>query len=261
MKTAIKAYWKYLWNAKNEHRLHSPFVYELYTQVIKHQEFDFYAYQEIEKLRELLLDNDEIIEIQDFGAGSKGGASKKKSIRSITATASLPARVAQMLFRLINFLEPRIVLDLGTSLGITTAYLAKAMPSGGKIYTFEGAQSLAHLAEKHFKMLDLQNIELVKGNINETLPRLLSQVEKVDFAFIDANHRFEPTIRYFEQISAKCYENSVLAFDDIYWSEEMKRAWEKIYADTRVGISIDLFRVGLVFFRQKQEKQHFILRF
>ncbi|PKQ67239.1 O-methyltransferase [Raineya orbicola] len=261
MKTAIKAYWKYFWNAKNEHSLHSPFVYELYTQVIKHQEFDFYAYQEIEKFRELLLDNDEIIEIQDLGAGSKAGKSQKKSIRNIVATASLPARVAQMLFRLVNFLQPQIVLDLGTSLGITTAYLAKAMPLQAKIYTFEGAENLAQLAQKHFKMLHLQNIEVIKGNIDETLPKVLSQIEKVDFAFVDANHLYEPTIRYFEEILTKCHENSVIVFDDIYWSEEMKAAWEKIYADTRVGISIDLFRVGLVFLRQKQEKQHFILRF
>ncbi|MCS6796097.1 MAG: class I SAM-dependent methyltransferase [Raineya sp.] len=261
MKTALKAYWKYFWNAKNENSLHSPFVFQLYTQVIKNQEFDFYAYEEIEKLRELLLDNDEVVQIQDLGAGSKNDKSLKRSIRQITAAASLPPKVAQMLFRLINFLQPQIALDLGTSVGLTTAYLAKAMPLEGKIYTFEGAESLANLAQKHFKMLQIQNVEIIKGNLDETLPQTLSQVSQVDFALIDANHRLEPTLRYFEQILTKCHENSVIVFDDIYWSEEMKKAWEKIYADTRIGISIDLFRVGIVFLRQKQEKQHFILRF
>lgn len=257
----LKHLWCYLWKAQNEHSLHSPFVYELYTQVIKPQGFPFYAYQDIENLREMLLDNDEIVELQDFGAGSRKTKSSRRSIRQIVITATIPPKTAQMLFRLINFLQPSTVIELGTSLGITTAYLAKAMPLNGVIYSFEGASTLIQMAEKHLKMLQISNVKLIQGNIDCTLPQVLSAIEKVDFALIDANHRYKPTLNYFEQITQKCHENSAIVIDDIRWSAEMSKAWERIYTDTRVGISIELFRVGIVFFRNKQPKQHFILRF
>ncbi|GAB4133622.1 MAG: class I SAM-dependent methyltransferase [Raineya sp.] len=260
MNTLLKAYWKYFWEAKDEHSIHSPFVFEFYTRVIKNKKYEYYAYEEIEKLRKLLLNNQEVIYIEDFGAGSKVCPTSKRSIQQIAKTATKPAKIGQMLFRMTNYFQPKYVFDLGTCLGITTAYLAAPLPNSD-FYTFEGAKSLGQIAQKHFKMLHLPQIKLIEGNIDLTLPKALGQIPQLDFVFVDANHRFEPTYRYFEWMLAKSHEDTVMIFDDIYWSEEMQKAWEKIYQHPQVTISIDLFDVGIVFFRKKQPKQHFILKF
>jgi predicted O-methyltransferase YrrM len=260
LKNILKAYLKYFWRAKDEHSLHSPFVFELYTQVIKYTDCQYYVYEEIEKLRNILLKSHEIVEVNDLGAGSKVHQSPKRSIRQIAKTATKSAKIGQMLFRMTNYFQPKYVFDLGTCLGITTAYLAAPLPNS-VFYTFEGAKSLGQIAQKHFKMLHLPQIKLIEGNIDLTLPKFLEQIPQLDFVFVDANHRFEPTCRYFEWLLAKSHEDTVMIFDDIYWSEEMQKAWEKIYQHPQVTISIDLFDVGIIFFRKKQPKQHFTLKF
>lgn len=260
LKDLFKAYWKYLWKAQDEHSLHSPFVFELYTRVIRSQKYEYYAFKEIENLRKLLLKNTELIDIEDFGAGSKVYQSRKRSIRQIAKTATKPPKIGQMLFRMANFFQPQYVLDLGTCLGITTAYIAAPLPFS-QIYTFEGASSLAQMAQKHFQMLNIPQIQLIRGNIDQTLPMVLKKIPQLDFAFIDANHRFEPTYRYFEWLLEKSHEDTLMVFDDIYWSEEMQKAWTQIHQHPKVMLSIDLFEVGIVFFRKKQPKQHFILKF
>ena len=164
------------------------------------------------------------------------------------------------MFRIANFFQPKYVLDLGTCLGITTAYIAASLPHS-EFYTFEGASSLAQIAQKHFNMLNLPQVKIIEGNIDQTLPEILEKILQLDFAFVDANHRYQPTCRYFELMLTKAHEDTVIIFDDIYWSEEMEKAWEKIYQDPRVSLSIDLFELGMIFFRQKQPKQHFVLKF
>jgi predicted O-methyltransferase YrrM len=251
---------KHLFFAKDEHSLHSPFVFELYTQVIKTNGECYYAYQNIERLRKELLENSESVFVEDFGAGSKKNKNNKRTIQEIAKNASKNAKIGQMLFRLVNYFQPKTVIDLGTCLGVTTAYLASPIPLG-TLYTFEGSDNLMQLAKKHFKMLRLSNIKTIVGNIDNTLPKTLQQIDTIDFAFIDANHRYEPTMRYFEQLLTKSHENTVFVLDDIYWSDEMKKAWKDIREHPKVMISIDLFWVGLIFLRNKQPKQHFVLKF
>jgi len=260
LKNTFKAYWKYLWRAKDEHSIHSPFIFDFYTQVIKNQDCEYYAYKEIEALRKLLLENKEVIVIEDFGAGSKVNSTPKRSLKQITKTATKSQKIGQVLFRIANFFQPKYVLDLGTCLGITTAYIATPLPHS-QIYTFEGSESLAEIAQKHFKILNLPHIKIIQGNIDQTLPQILEEIPQIDFAFVDANHRYEPTCRYFELMLTKIHEESILIFDDIYWSEEMEKAWKKICQNPQVTLSIDLFEIGIIFFRKKQPKQHFVLKF
>lgn len=256
----ITSYLEYFWKAKDEHSLHSPFVFELYTQIIKKSEEEYYAYAEIEQLRKNLLSTTETIEVQDFGAGSKINKTPQRAIRDIAKNATKNTQIGQLLFRLVNRFQPKNIIDLGTCLGITTAYLASSVPKS-TIYTFEGSENLIKLAQTHFKILGLSNIKPVLGNIDDTLPATLDMLEKVDFAFIDANHRYEPTMRYFEQILSKSHEDTVIILDDIYWSDEMKKAWKNVVSHPQVMISIDLFWIGIVFLRKKQPKQHFTLKF
>jgi predicted O-methyltransferase YrrM len=256
------AYLRYWLRSGNAHGLHSPFVFGLYTTVIRHNG-EFGAYARIEARRRELLKSSKIITVKDFGAGSQvaGAGGTERRVRAIARHAAKPPRLAQLLFRLVNHLQPATVLELGTSLGLTTAYLA-AVDSRHQVITFEGCPNTAAVAHETFQKLGLKNVRLVEGNLDQTLPATLAGLQKpVDFAFFDGNHRYEPTLRYFEQCLAKAHENSVFVLDDIHWSAEMEQAWEAIKAHPAVTVTVDLFYVGLVFFRKTQPRQDFWLRY
>ena len=255
----IKYYIQFLLASKNEHSLHSPFVFELYTKIIQ-AKTTFPVFEQIELLRKNLLMNSDIIEITDFGAGSRIYKTNQRKISQIAKSAEKNPKFGKLLFRLIHYFKPKTIFDLGTSLGITTIYESKAYDNS-KILTFEGCPATAKIAKQNFEKLDCNNISLIVGNIDETLPAALSKINQLDFAFFDANHRYEPTIRYFEMCLAKAKEESIFVFDDIHWSNEMHEAWQYVRNHKEVMISIDLFYVGLVFFRKNQPKQDFVLRF
>lgn len=255
----IKYYLQFLFASKNEHSLHSPFVFELYTKIIQ-AKTPFPVFEQIENLRKKLLKNRLKIDITDFGAGSKIYKTNHREIRQTVKSAEKNPKFGKLLFRLIQYFTPKTIFDLGTSLGITTIYESKAYESS-QIFTFEGCPATATIAQQNFDKLNCKNIKIIVGNIDETLPIELSKIEQLDFAFFDANHRFEPTIKYFKSCLEKATENSVFVFDDIHWSDEMHESWQVIKNHPRVMISIDLFFVGLIFFRKNQPKQNFILRF
>jgi predicted O-methyltransferase YrrM len=257
----IKKYLQYLFSAKDEHSLHSPFVYELYLEIIKPTKKSKHIdYQSIESLRKQLKSNQTEITITDFGAGSKIYKGNQRTITQIAKNAEKSPKFGKLLYRLIAHFQSKTIIDLGTSLGVTTIYQSKANCQA-KIYSFEGCPATAKIAQDNFQQLSCENIELIVGNIDETLPGILAKIEHLDFAFFDANHRYEPTVRYFEQCLEKAHEDSVFVFDDIHWSDEMELAWEYIKSHDKSLITIDLFFVGLVFFRKKQPKQSFILKF
>lgn len=254
-------YIRFLLRSGNAHGLHSPFVFALYNNVVRHTGF-FAPYDLIEQRRAELLASDSTISVHDFGAGSHTGAGQQRHIRDIARTAAKPQQLGQLLFRIVNHFQPRIVLELGTSLGLTTAYLATPVSRMGRVITFEGCPATAAMARETFAGLHLQNVELIEGNLDETLaPTLTALLGPIDLVFFDGNHRYEPTIRYFEQCLTRRTDQSVFIFDDIHWSAEMDRAWGAIKAHPEVMLTVDLFFMGLVFFRKNQPKQHFSLRF
>jgi predicted O-methyltransferase YrrM len=228
--------------------------------VVRHTGF-FDAYAVVEQRRSELLASKQTITVSDFGAGSHTGAGQERQVRDIARTAAKPRKLGQLLFRLVNYFQPRTVLELGTSLGLTTAYLATPA-SKSHIITFEGCPATAAVARETFSHLKLRNVELIEGNLDDTLAVTLAALpDPVDFVFFDGNHRYEPTVRYFEQCLTHRTDQSVFIFDDIHWSAEMDRAWQTIKAHPEVMLTVDLFFMGLVFFRQNQPKQHFSLRF
>ena len=254
----LRRYASYLLRARSAHGLHSPFVYELYTNVIR-PKAAYYAFTEVEKLRREMLESDQAINVLDLGAGSRTRPGHRRRIRDIARRAEKSARFGQLLFRLVNRFQPEVIFDLGTSLGITTLYLAAACRKS-RVYTFEGCPETARVARRNFGQMTA-NIRLVEGNLDQTLEGATGEVERIDFAFFDANHRYRPTVEYFETCLRKASEGSVFVFDDIHWSAEMERAWKHIQAHPRVMVTVDLFSLGLVFFRTQQPKQHFVLRF
>ena len=252
-------YWFTASNGKG-HGVHSPFVFDFIEHVLN-DKHDYYCYPQIEALRNRLLADDTILTIEDFGAGSRTSATKQRSIQSIARSALKPKKFGQLLFRIANYYQPKNIVELGTSLGITSAYLASANHQA-QLVTMEGAKEVAATSRRNFNKLGLNNIQITVGNFDETLGPVLSEMKRADLAFIDGNHREEPTVRYFKQLQPYCHENTILIFDDVHWSKEMEQAWETIKADENVLLSIDLFFIGLVFFRKDfKVKQHFTIRF
>ncbi|PCJ83528.1 MAG: SAM-dependent methyltransferase [Flavobacteriales bacterium] len=253
-------YLRYYFTSKTNHSIHSPFIFELLTEIIQ-DKTPFYAYKNIEKIRNHLMSNDTAIQVTDLGAGSKLKiGSAKRKISDIAKHAAIKPKYGQLLFRLANRFKPNTILELGTSLGIGTMYLAST-DKNTKVVTMECCPNTSVVAQNNFKKLNLKNIELIRGNLDETLAMVLEKVNQLDFAFFDGNHQKKPTQNYFEQCLAKAHNDSVFVFDDIHWSEGMEQAWKAIKSNEKVTITVDLFSMGLVFFRKEQKKEDFVLRF
>ncbi|AUD02722.1 O-methyltransferase [Spirosoma pollinicola] len=258
----LLAYLRYLSRARDEHALHSPFLFSLYTQVIRAKTGSKELLAPIRAVRKELRRSHQLITIADYGAGSKVNASRQRTISDIARNSQKTARFGRLLFRLIRRFEAKNIVDMGTSLGMTTAYLGEATKTyKGQVLTFEGCPETAAVARQNFSRLNLHNITVVVGNLDETLVPAITALPPVDLAFFDANHRYEPTVRYFETCLANIHNDTVFVFDDIHWSEEMEQAWAYIKQHTAVTLTVDLFWVGLVFFRKEQPKQDFVLRF
>ncbi|MDX2303809.1 MAG: class I SAM-dependent methyltransferase [Microscillaceae bacterium] len=249
----------YWLKAQNEFAIHSPFVFDLYTNVIQSNQ-QYYAFFEIENQRKRLLKNAHTIEIQDFGAGSRVFDSTQRQVNKIVHYSAINKAQGQLLFKLVNRFQPEYILELGTSLGLSTLYLSKAK-SSAKVHTFEGCEETARLAQELFQISAAHNITMVTGKLEDTLQNTIKALPAVDFVFFDANHRLAPTLEYFEICLQKSHSDSIFVFDDIYWSSEMQQAWNAIKKHPEVTLTLDLFKLGLVFFSDKFEKQHFTLRF
>jgi predicted O-methyltransferase YrrM len=255
----LQQYLMYRLRAKTTHGTHSPFVFDMLNKAI-YSPHSFYAYHKIEAYRRRLLTSHEKIHCRDLGAGATDKGNNVKRINAIAKRAVKPAKYGQLLFRLVNYFQPKTILELGTSLGVTTCYLSAAN-SGSHVITMEGCPETAAIAKENWERLGYKNISPQIGDFDELLPETLKNIQVLDFVFLDGNHRKQPTLDYFNKCLEKSHEKSIFVVDDIYWSEEMKEAWEEIKADARVTITIDLFFIGLVFFRKGQAKQDFIIKF
>ena len=249
-------YLKYWFSSKTAHGIHSPFVFELYNDVIN-KKGDYYSFYKIELLRKRLLLSKKEIEVTDLGSGKSG----KRSIAEIAERSAKNKKYCELLFRLAYHQKPETILELGTSLGISTIYLASADPTT-KVITIEGCPNTASEAKKNFEALGLKNIESIVGNFDEVLARPSSPaLRPMDFIFFDGNHRKTPTLNYFNQCLSYANNNSIFIFDDIHWSNEMEEAWKEIKKHPKVTVTIDLFFLGLVFFRKEQVKENFKIRY
>jgi len=222
-------------------------------------ESDDDAFYDIEKLRSGLLMNNQVIEVVDFGSGSSSNRGSVRRINSIARTSLTPKKFAQLYRRIIDYFQFQNIIELGTSLGINTLYLASR--SGTRVHTFEGAETIAQTAQKVFNSAGATNIKLINGDINHTLPEFLRTAKEIDFAFMDANHRYQATLNYFNEIIRQVHRHSVVVLDDIHHSGEMERAWNEIRQHPSVFGTADLFRCGLVFFDPSVNRQHHVLRF
>lgn len=242
---------------EDRYSLQSPLVYQIYQGLKNYRNQASRQFPEIEKLRRSLLRDQQRITINDLGAGSLQFSSKDRKIADI-ARYSCSSKKYSLLYQYFCSLTPaKTVVELGTCLGINSCYLAEV--TQGHLYTFEGAEELVHIAQKNIDRYE--KTRMILGDISKTFPIFLHDQQTVDFAFIDANHTYEHTLSYFNQLKEKLHSNSVVIIGDIHWSKGMKKAWTEIRQTEEVRLSLDFFECGVLLFRESLDQQHYVLAY
>jgi len=252
-------YLKFIYKSGNEHSVHSPFVFKLLTESL-YDKSPVAGTGKIEALRKKLLGDQREINTVDLGAGSTyDGKSRKRSVAKIASRFAKSLKYCKSLYHFTNHFKPPVMIELGTSLGISAMYQQSGNP-GGKLYTLEGCPETARIAKENFINNGFEKIECITGNFDDTLPALLNKIGTTDYCFIDGNHTYDATLRYFNLLKKHMPETGMIIFDDINWSTGMKKAWDEIRSDPDLTVSIDFYFLGIVFFNKKLFKQNFILR-
>lgn len=251
----VKAYLKFLWHSKNEHGVHSPFVFSLITKSFydKKTKAD---YTLLRKYRSSLLKNNKTIHVTDFGAGSRIFKSNVRAVSKIAQTAGITKKRAELLYRIVHYFEPNNILEIGTSLGLATSALSLGNRMSS-IVTLEGCPETATIAQQQFKEFGLDNVNSVVTEFGNYLRTVSDSFQMIYF---DGNHSKQATLDYFELLLPTVTNDSVWIFDDIHWSAEMEEAWDIIKQNPKVTVTIDTFQWGLIFFRREQEKENFVIR-
>ncbi len=285
----VSSWLKHQLTARNTggHGVHSPYLFE-WVRMVMSDKNTYYVWDEIEEIRQEMLKDTRELEFVDYGSGgplptspSKGRSANMRRLCDIAKGSLARRKDAQLLARLVGWLgrplltstsrggigdeasEDRkglMIVELGTSLGVTTAYLA-AMDSRNKVVTYEGCPAVAEVARANWEKLGLSNIACVVGEITvDSLQLTVDRLSGIDVAFIDANHTYEATLTYFNALASRVHEKSVVVVDDIHYNEDMEKAWKAICADERVTTTMDLYRMGLVFFDKHYWRKHYKMR-
>ena len=292
----VSSWLKHQLTARNTggHGVHSPYLFE-WVRMVMSDKNTYYVWDEIEEIRQEMLKDTRELEFVDYGSGgplptspSKGRSANMRRVCDIAKGSLARRKEAQLLARLVGWLgrplltspsmggigdeasEDRkglTIVELGTSLGVTTAYLA-AMDSRNKVVTYEGCPAVAEVARANWEKLGLSNIACVVGEITvdslqltvDSLQLAVDRLSGIDVAFIDANHTCEATLTYFNALASRVHEKSVVVVDDIHYNEDMEKAWKAICADERVTTTMDLYRMGLVFFDKHYWRKHYKMR-
>lgn len=249
-------YIKFIFNSTNQHGIHSPFIFDLVTKCF-YDKKKYNHYSLINQFRKQLYQNDLIILVKDFGAGSRVFKTNARKISGVAKNAGITKKRAHLLYRLSKYLKPNSVLELGTSLGMATSAISIGNPEA-TITTIEGCPDTASIAKQQFEAFNLENINLIINNFDDELDTLKNQ--KFNLIYVDGNHQKDSTLNYFNSLLETINNDSLIIFDDIHWSKGMAEAWEIIKQHKKVTVTIDTFFWGFVFFRKEQVKQHFNVR-
>lgn len=253
----IKSYLHFLWNSKNEHGVHSPFVFSLVTKCF-YDKKNKTEYTLIKNYRKALLENKNTINVTDFGAGSRVFKSNTRQIAQIAKTAGISSKRAKLLFRITQYFQPKSILEIGTSLGLATSSLALGNPKA-KLTTLEGCPETSKIAKEQLQKSNFKNATTITTQFESFFTS--NQLDtNYDLIYFDGNHSKEATLAYFEQLLPTINNETLWIFDDIHWSSAMEEAWEQIKEHPKVRVTIDTFQWGLVFFREEQAKEHFTIR-
>ncbi len=244
---------------KRGHGIHSPYVYDTINNVLRNKVPE-QILETINSARRDMRKNSAVIPVTDLGTGSVYTSSAYRKISDIARRSSVSNPYGRVLYNLARINNGNDILELGTSLGISTLYLGLGA-ADSDIITIEGCSRLARVARENFKRCGSGNITVMEGDFEDHLQKLNDGRYSPSLVFVDGNHSKEPVLRYFSLLKELLTPDSVIVFDDINYSSEMSEAWNEIKSDPQVSVSIDIFRMGLVFFRTGMVKQDFIIRY
>jgi len=268
MSWRIFKYIQHLFHRKNRHGhgIHSPYLFEFVNAVIFNGDRVDVPLTILKAHKELRNDTSLIPAAEErivLGAQSKVDSKEVRSIRSFVRSSSVDQTNAALLFRIANWLKPALVLELGTGLGVSTIYLASGLaevshqdPDFFNVHTIEGDPSRALFSQELFKRLGLNGVKVHQGDVDSRVEELAKRLPGRFLAFVDANHKYEPTLRYLRIIINSSGEDSVIIMDDIYWSKGMYRAWNEVISWPEVRVSLDLFHMGILLLRKDLHKTH-----
>lgn len=259
----ITYYLKYLFKSHNRHGLHSPFIYNLSEKVLN-KRVNTSEIAIVKQYRNYLKHEKFELTVDDLGSGSHVMNGNRRRIKDIYATSSTNRRMGEILHQIIQSYQCKNILEMGTSLGVGTAYIQNALKleEKGQITTIEGSKELHDFTRSQFDhFFPNHKINFVRGGFDTVLPKLLETLPPIDLAFVDGNHTYAATLHYFNLLTTNIHNESIIIFDDIHWSNEMKQAWQEIKQHPSVRCSIDLFRWGILFFREEMRKEDFTIRF
>jgi predicted O-methyltransferase YrrM len=243
------------------HGVHSPFVFDFIVHVLRGKQVDVQGFRQIEAKRRELEHSSRVLDVLDLGAGSSFDKKSQRTVSSIAKRAAKPSRFARLFYRIIRYYQIDSVLELGTSLGLTTRYLSIAGPRHGVI-SIEGAPAIADFTAKSLAEEGIRNTTILTGDFKDHLPGALASIKGSKLVFFDGNHQYQPTLDYFQAALGGIGDEDILIFDDIHWSNDMEKAWAEIRNNEKVSCTIDLFFIGIVFFRKEfKEKLDFSIGF
>lgn len=240
---------KFYASAISKYRVHSPFVTTVIDEIIYASKVPPNQ-ENLENIRQSFLNDHRKISTSSFGAPSRVHRSATRSIRQIAQSSLTPRSQAEMLFRIVDYFKPRTMLELGTCLGVTSLYQYAGNPSA-IFHTIEGHPELFSEAKKLIDSAQHTRLKAIKGRFADVLPSLLHDIKKVDYAFIDGDHTGEGLKTYLELLLTHTHDGSVIVLHDVHWSGDIAEAWNDLRRDPRITLSIDLFYLGLLFFRKE----------
>ena len=237
--------------------MHSPFAFNIYSGLIDHHNTYKSGIEYIERERRVLKNSQERINVNDLGAGSKFSKGGQRLVSTIAKHSCSPLKFSLLYQYFCKRTPANNVLELGASLGLNTEYLNQS--THGTLYTFEGCPTLLGKAKQHLS--SSSGIEFIAGDIDQTLSKVLNTLDSVDFALLDANHKYLPTKTYFNALVPLLHQKSIVVVSDIYWSRQMAKLWEELKGLPNVSMSMDFYECGVLFFHPADFKHHFILNY
>lgn len=243
----ILSFTRHRFHSRRWDYFHSPYLFQLFTFCCDDSNH-LGGFEKIEGVRAALLASQEMINLHDYGAGHQGKTNRKEISISTIAQQSLSTPFqGRFMARLGRFHKPQKIVEFGTSLGISAAYLATGSP-GCEVLTIEGDPMVGAKAISVFKMLEIKNIELINDTFESCIMNRIQSIDRIDLLFLDGNHRKKALVTYYHALKKLCHENTIIIVDDIYWSAEMTSAWQEIIREKEITQSVDCFQFGLLFF-------------
>lgn len=243
---------------KKGYGIHSPFLYNFIREVLN-SKYEDEQIGEIEKIKNHLYKSDEKIKVYDLGAGSKGKNKTYRKVKDIARNSAVKKKYGRLLYKIAEFFKTKQILELGTSFGLGTMYLAAYEDS--EVITVEGCPESARIARSNFQLLKKENIIQKIGNLDEVLTEIINDLDRLDLVYFDANHQKAASLNYFNICMSKVHNDTIFIFDDIRWSRGMKEAWREIKNNDKVSLTVDLFFVGIVFFKSELSKENFVINY